>query len=562
MKLRNKWAAALLTLLVLLMALPVGAAGGTLDLPTVEEGGISYYDVTSRTDLKKAVLYSADNFLEALPVCFDMKKRDWDGTYGNNVVNFLDYYTKGYFTYRGYSVNTVCADAATMENGDYGFGTMELSYLDTQQELEKADAQIQSILSGISSKSTYDKLLYIAEYICKITEAGFEQMPDGGYDAINGVCDVLNGVRTNTVCTSYVLTFQRFMEKAGIKGYILANGGIHAWNIVELDGKWYGVDCTFGDQGDTFDRTYFLMGKDTMEMYNGEGANVEPVAIFAKDHTVSAQNYGAASPTTSKTTGSSASKTTPATSAPTSKPTSRPAFSGSAATASDAASSALTESQTTGSALNSQPEPSSETDALTMDVSQEPTVGRDVFEQARKEGQALELKGESYTWTFSKETLAGLTELPDSFNTEILFDADMNDADRETLQSLAGEAPCFGFRFAYHGALPGKAAVTLALGTDFAGKTVTIYSVSDSGKATAEAQGMVSADGQLVFETDHCSLWFVTPADTPVQAPAGAGWWIWLIVLAVVLLVAAAAVFCWWYFIRRKQKGQDPAQTA
>ena len=198
--------------------------------------------------------------MDQLPICFDEDKRDWDDAYGSNVVNFLDYYTKGFFHLSPIQCQHRDCIWKQRESGT-GFGALELSYIDTPDELKKADDKIESIVSGISSKSTYDKLLYIAEYVCQQTEYGFKQLPDGGYDAINGVYDVLSGIRTNTVCTSYALTFQRFMEKAGINSYILANGGVHAWNIIELDGTWYGVDCTFGDLGNSFDRKYFLMGK-------------------------------------------------------------------------------------------------------------------------------------------------------------------------------------------------------------------------------------------------------------------------------------------------------------
>ena len=285
-KLKN-FAALLAAGLVLLAAVPASAAGPA-GLIAVEDSGQTYYDVTSKADLRAAAQYSRDNFLETLPVCFQ-SSRDWDSSYGNNVVNYFDYYTQGVFTYRQYSVDSVSAYDNYEKNG-YLFGQMELVYLDTKEELARADAKIDAVLSGISGKSTYDKLLYIAEYVCKQAQYGSQQLPDGGYDAINGVCDVLSGVRTNTVCTSYALTFQRFMEKAGINSYILGDDGHHAWNIVELDGKWYGVDCTWGDLGDSLNRQYFLMGRSTMQGNYAFGSSVDPIAIFARNHTIASTN--------------------------------------------------------------------------------------------------------------------------------------------------------------------------------------------------------------------------------------------------------------------------------
>lgn len=524
-------AAVLATVLVVLTALPAVAAGPS-GLSTVEYRGQAYYNVNTKADLLKAGAYCRDNFLESLPVFFD-SSREWDDSYSNNVVNYFDYYSQGFFTYRGYATNTVCATSYYQE-GDRIFGALELSYLDTKDELTKADAKIDAVLSGIAGKSTYDKLLYIAEYVCKQAQYGYQQLPDGGYDAINGVYDVLTGVRTNTVCTSYALTFQRFMEKAGIHSYILANGGVHAWNIVELDGKWYGVDCTFGDLGDNFDRQYFLMGSGTMQMYNEPGANVDPVAIFARSHNVSANNYAGSSSSGSGNSGGSEAPARPA------DPSGEVPNSATAEITTTPASTAPAESMTAASSEAT----------LTVDVSQEAVVGREVFEQAKQQGKTLEFKGENYTWSFPAEFLAQAVEFPDSFDTSILMGDALAAADQEQLKSLAGDTPFTGFRFAYHGALPCTVGITLAIGEEFAGKPVTIYCVSDSGEAVIEAEDVVSADGILTFETDHCSLWFAAQTD----ASGGVAGRVWGVIALAVVLVVAAGVFCWWYLKRKKRK--------
>lgn len=524
-------AAMLATVLVVFTALPALAAGPS-GLSTVEYRGQTYYNVNSKADLLKAGAYCRDNALELLPIFFD-SSREWDSSYSNDVVNYFDYYSQGVFTYRGYSTNTVHATSYYQE-GDRSFGALELSYLDTKDELTKADAKIDAVLSSIAGKSTYDKLLYIAEYVCKQAQYGSQQLPGGGYDAINGVCDVLSGVRTNTVCTSYALTFQRFMEKAGINSYILANDGIHAWNIIELDGKWYGIDCTFGDLGNSFDRQYFLMGRDTMQMYNVSGSNLDPVAVFARSHNVSTNNYAGSSSSGSGNSGGSEAPVRPA------DPSDEVPDSYTSEITSAPASTASDESMTAAS---------SET-TLTVDVSKESVVGREVFEQAKQQGKTLEFKAENYTWTFPAESLALAVEFPDSFDTSVLMGDALPASDQEQLKSLDGDTPFTGFRFAYHGSLPCTAEITLTLGEELAGKSVTIYSISDSGEAVPEANEVVSADGILTFETSHCSLWFAAQTD----ASGGVAGWVWAVIALAVVLVAAAGVFCWWYFKRKSCK--------
>ena len=82
--------AVLLSAVLFLSGFPIYAMGSGLDLPIIEDGGTTYYNVTSKADLKTAVLYCRDNFMDQLPICFDEDKRDWDDAYGSNVVNFLD----------------------------------------------------------------------------------------------------------------------------------------------------------------------------------------------------------------------------------------------------------------------------------------------------------------------------------------------------------------------------------------------------------------------------------------------------------------------------------------
>lgn len=54
--------AVLLSAVLFLSGFPIYAMGSGLDLPIIEDGGTTYYNVTSKADLKTAVLYCRDNF--------------------------------------------------------------------------------------------------------------------------------------------------------------------------------------------------------------------------------------------------------------------------------------------------------------------------------------------------------------------------------------------------------------------------------------------------------------------------------------------------------------------
>lgn len=53
------------------------------------------------------------------------------------------------------------------------------------------------------------------------------------------------------ICSGYTTTFQLFMDMLEVPCIIIysenAEGEEHAWNQVQIDGKWYYVDCTWDD---------------------------------------------------------------------------------------------------------------------------------------------------------------------------------------------------------------------------------------------------------------------------------------------------------------------------
>lgn len=68
------------------------------------------------------------------------------------------------------------------------------------------------------------------------------------------------------VCDGYAEGFSVLMQAAGIPAMTVIGSACepsgsriaHAWNLVELDGIWYHIDCTWDDTDDTVAHTYFL----------------------------------------------------------------------------------------------------------------------------------------------------------------------------------------------------------------------------------------------------------------------------------------------------------------
>lgn len=83
------------------------------------------------------------------------------------------------------------------------------------------------------------------------------------------------------VCETFAKTYLYLCLKFNINCIIVTgksageSGGDHAWNMIEIDGKWYGVDCTW-------DNSYAVKGGDSYTFF---GTTEEFLATYYKPHT-------------------------------------------------------------------------------------------------------------------------------------------------------------------------------------------------------------------------------------------------------------------------------------
>lgn len=98
-------------------------------------------------------------------------------------------------------------------------------------------------ISNISSEYEIVKSVY--DYI--VTTTRYEM----GSTLNQTICSVM--AHNASVCQGYAKTMQYILGELDISSMIItgiAEGVSHAWNIVEIDGKYYQVDVTWADSGD------------------------------------------------------------------------------------------------------------------------------------------------------------------------------------------------------------------------------------------------------------------------------------------------------------------------
>lgn len=122
--------------------------------------------------------------------------------------------------------------------------------------------QLTAAVDSFDVKGTtrYEKVKSIHDEICKMTTytsgVPMAHQPTGVF---------LNG---QAVCEGYAEAFKLLCDRENIPCILVVgtgDGGAHKWNYVQMeDGKWYGMDVTWDDQGAIVYYDFFLTGAESI----------------------------------------------------------------------------------------------------------------------------------------------------------------------------------------------------------------------------------------------------------------------------------------------------------
>ena len=148
----------------------------------------------------------------------------------------------------------------------------------SKEDVETYEAKIMQvknqIISQVEGKTIYEKIKLIHNYL--IDSIQYE-----GTLTQSHIYDIYGALINRTcVCEGYAKAFQYLMNEIGVENTIVIGTATnsknetenHAWNYVNLDGKWYAVDVTWDDPvirggGKLTNKAryeYFLKGSETM----------------------------------------------------------------------------------------------------------------------------------------------------------------------------------------------------------------------------------------------------------------------------------------------------------
>lgn len=162
---------------------------------------------------------------------------------GNTFFQVVNDHPELFYVQSRYSVWSYGNIVAKLEPSYY----QELMSADCKSSFDSA---VNRALSQLDSGMTpMEKALVLHDYLvvnCAYNWAVATTGNDGGNKVVYSAYGAL--VNGDAVCQGYALAYKYLLNRAGIQAILISSNALnHAWNLVELNGKWYHVDVTWDD---------------------------------------------------------------------------------------------------------------------------------------------------------------------------------------------------------------------------------------------------------------------------------------------------------------------------
>lgn len=174
----------------------------------------------------------------------------------------------------------------------------------SKAQVDSCIAQMESVRNNILSRrtgNTIDDIKMIHDYLVDNISYDTTLSKQNIYDAYGAL------VRGEAVCEGYARAFKYLMNEIGVPCVLVMGNGTnsqgqtenHAWNYIQINGKWYAVDTTWDDPvivgGGTLSREmkykYYLKGSNSMSSNHRPNGQFTPNGKVFKYPELSSSDY-------------------------------------------------------------------------------------------------------------------------------------------------------------------------------------------------------------------------------------------------------------------------------
>lgn len=160
---------------------------------------------------------------------------------------WMDGYRYTGYTYEDDAGGTAYVESMEPEYIFDGIDTVKAAKSKLDDKIDSALAELKNC-DGYDEYCDYDRELWIHDYIAKATV--YDEKSSNRYTAHGALVD------GRAVCEGYARAFQLMLRELGIESCTVTGSSDgktvdHIWNAVKLDGRWYQVDLTWADNGDS-----------------------------------------------------------------------------------------------------------------------------------------------------------------------------------------------------------------------------------------------------------------------------------------------------------------------
>lgn len=222
-------------------------------------------------------------------------------TYDNPDVFYIEYsklYLNTQATTRGFKTTY-----NTYINSDKEENYLEANF-NTKEKIDESLEEIERIKQYFiynKKETEYENIKLVHDYLVESIEYDETLSQDNIYN-IHGAL-----INKKSVCEGYAESFKYLMDALEIPCIIVSGRATnsqgetenHAWNYVQIDGIWYGIDCTWDDPiiagpqvfSNLYRYKYFLKGEETFnKTHNPNGEFTKDGKVF-EFPSLSVQDY-------------------------------------------------------------------------------------------------------------------------------------------------------------------------------------------------------------------------------------------------------------------------------